>query len=132
MEHLREAAYSCIYRACGFAALAIFCMLIGMSHDSLAMLRCGGVLTTLTGLVLYLKARNAPVRDHRRTEMWLYIPKDRRPPASLAQWAVGNVLQEAYSHAAQWAFGFAIAFWSLSLLVSAGRRLGFLTAAPNW
>ena len=132
MEHLRDAAHACVYRACGFGALAIFCLLVGMSHDSLAMLRCGGILTTLMALILYLKARRAPSRDYKRTEMWLYVPKEKRPPATLAQWAVGNVLHEAYSRTAQWAFGFAIGFWSLALLVSAGRRLGWLSSAPIW
>ena len=31
-------------------------------------------------LVLVFKAREARTKDHRRTEMWLYLPKDRRPP----------------------------------------------------
>jgi hypothetical protein len=31
-------------------------------------------------LVLVLKAHEARTKDHRRTEMWLYLPRESRPP----------------------------------------------------
>jgi hypothetical protein len=129
MERLREAAYESVLRGCGFAALAILCFLVGMSFDPLAMMRGGGVLTTLTGFVLLLKAWAAPSRDYRTTEMWLYVKKADRPPASIAQKTIGAILAEAYNRAALYAFGFAIAFWSLALACSMARRVG-LIATP--
>jgi hypothetical protein len=126
MEPLRTAAYESVLRGCGFAALAIFCFLVGLSFDGLIMMRAGGACTTLTALILFMKALNAPSRDYRTTEMWLYIKQADRPPAATAQQTVGAILREAYSRAAMVAFGFAIAFWGLALAFSLARRLGYL------
>ena len=38
-------------------------------------------------LILIYKAHEALTKDYRRTEMWLYIEKDQRPPEAYAQWA---------------------------------------------
>ena len=46
--------------------------------------------------ILVLKAHEARTKDYRRTEMWLYLPKDQRPPEAYAQWASATVLRETY------------------------------------
>ena len=33
--------------------------------------------------ILILKAYEAPTKDYRHTEMWLYLPEEHRPPESL-------------------------------------------------
>jgi hypothetical protein len=128
VEPLRNAAYETVLRGCGFGALTIFCMLIGLAHDPLAMMRGGGILTTLMACVLYLKAHNAPTRDYRATEMWLYVKQDDRPPPAYAQLMVGAVLKEAYSRAAFFAVSFALGFWALAVLTVIARRFGLLLA----
>ena len=83
-----EIAYETVLRACGFGSLAIFCVMIGLSFEPRAAFQAGGFLTLLMTVILILKAYEARTKDHRRTEMWLYLPEERRPPKASAQWAI--------------------------------------------
>ena len=85
MEEMRRIAYETVLRACGFASLAIFCVMIGLSFLPRSAFQAGGFLSMVMTLVLVLKAREARTKDHRRTEMWLYLPKESRPPQAIAQ-----------------------------------------------
>jgi hypothetical protein len=116
MEHMRRIAYETVLRACGFASLAIFCVMIGLSFHPRAAFQAGGFLTTLMTLILIFKAREALTKNYRRTEMWLYLPKELRPPESHAQWASSTVLRETYLTFALWTSAIAIAMWILALL----------------
>jgi hypothetical protein len=78
----------------------------------------GGTLTLLMVLVLIFKAYEARTKDYRRTEMWLYLPEESRPPKDYAQWASATVLRETYLQFAQWTAGVAIGIWVLALLFS--------------
>ena len=80
MEHMRRIAYETVLRACGFGSLAIFCVMIGMSFEPRAAFQAGGLLTMLMALILIFKAHEARTKDYRRTEMWLYLPKDSARP----------------------------------------------------
>jgi hypothetical protein len=68
--------------------------------------------------ILILKAHEATTKDYRRTELWLYLEKDQRPPASYAQWASATVLRETYLTFALWTSLIAIVMWVLALLFS--------------
>jgi hypothetical protein len=116
MEHMRRIAYETVLRACGFASLAIFCVMIGLSFHPRAAFQAGGFLTTIMAVVLIFKAREALTKNYRRTEMWLYLPKELRPPESYAQWASATVLRETYLTFALWTSAIAIAMWILALL----------------
>ena len=118
MEHLRRIAFVSIGRACGFAALAIFCVMVGLSYDPVASARAGGTLTLLVTVVLIMKARGAPTRDYRRTELWLMLEKDERPPAAVAQAATGMVLRDTYFWFAQHTAGISVALWLLAALLA--------------
>ena len=83
MEEMRRIAYETVLRACGFASLAIFCVMIGLSFLPRSAFQAGGFLSMTMTLVLVLKAHEARTKDHRRTEMWLYLPKESRPPQPL-------------------------------------------------
>ena len=115
MEHMRRIAYETVLRACGFASLAIFCTMVGMSFMPRLAFQAGGILTTIMAFVLILKAQEARTKDHRRTEMWLYLEKDERPPADYAQWASATVLRETYLTFALWTSAVAIAMWVVAL-----------------
>ena len=115
MEHMRRIAYETVLRACGFASLAIFCVMIGLSFEPRAAFQAGGFLTTLMALVLIFKAREALTKNYRKTEMWLYLPKELRPPESYAQWASATVLRETYLTFAKWTSAIAIGLWVLAL-----------------
>ena len=96
MEEMRRIAYATVLRACGFASLAIFCVMIGLSFLPRSAFQAGGFLSMTMTLVLVFKAREARTKDHRRTEMWLYLPKDHRPPQAHAQQTVATVMRETY------------------------------------
>jgi hypothetical protein len=117
MEHMRRIAYETVLRACGFASLAIFCVMIGMSFMPKLAFQAGGFLTTLMSAVLMLKAYGAQTKDYRRTEMWLYLEKDQRPPAAYAQWASATVLRETYLRFALWTSMISIVMWLIALFI---------------
>ena len=118
MEHMREVAFATVLRACGFGSLAIFCVMIGLSFEPHAAFQAGGFLTTLMAGILLFKAREAMTKNYRRTEMWLYLEKEVRPPEAYAQWASSIVLRETYLTFAKWTSAVAIVMWVLALLFS--------------
>ena len=116
MEQMRRVAYETVLRACGFASLAIFCIMVGMSFMPRHAFQTGGFLTTVMAGILVLKAFEARTKDYRRTEMWLYLEKDQRPPANYAQWASAIVLRETYLTFAQWTSIISIVMWVAALI----------------
>jgi hypothetical protein len=118
MEHMRRVAYETVLRACGFASLGIFCVMMGMSFHPKLAFQAGGFLTTIMAFVLILKAREALTKDYRRTEMWLYIDKSFRPPEAYAQWASATVLRDTYLTFAMWTSLISVTMWMLALIFS--------------
>jgi hypothetical protein len=118
MDQIRVLAYETVLRACGFGSLAIFCVMVGLSFNAHAAFQAGGFLTMLMSLVLIYKAWEARTKNHRRTELWLYLPKEQRPPESHAQWAVATAMRETYLAFARWTSLIAIAMWVLALMSS--------------
>ena len=118
MEQMRRVAYEIVLRACAFASLAIFCVMVGMSFMPRLAFQAGGFLTTIMAFVLVLKAFEARTKKYRRTEMWLYLEPDERPPAAYAQWASATVLRETYLTFALWTSAVAIAMWVMALVFS--------------
>jgi hypothetical protein len=116
MEHMRRIAYETVLRACGFASLAIFCVMIGMSFMPKLAFQAGGFLTAIMCAVLVYKAYEANTKDYRRTEMWLYLGKDQRPPAPYAQWASATVLRETYLRFALWTSAISVVMWVIALV----------------
>lgn len=122
MENMRRIAFEIVSRACLFGSLAIFCVMVGMSFEPRLAFQAGGTLTTMMALILVYKAREARTKNYKKTEMWLYLPKEIRPPESQAQWASGTVLRETYYTFALWTSAIAIALWGIALVFS---LLGF-------
>jgi hypothetical protein len=96
MGAIENAAYISVGRACGFAGLAIFCIIFGMSFDPVFAARIGGGLCVVLALVLAAYAYRAPSRPYKRTELWLILAKEKRPPAVFAQRVIGNALRDTY------------------------------------
>jgi hypothetical protein len=115
MDDMRRIAFETVLRACGFASLAIFCVMIGLSFEPRAAFKAGGMLTLLMTAVLMLKAYEARTKNHRRTELWLYLSEEQRPPEPYAQRACSAVLQETYLTFARWAALVAVAMGLLAL-----------------
>lgn len=118
MEDMRRIAFETVLRACGFASLAIFCIMIGLSFLPRSAFQAGGFLSMVMTLVLVLKAHEAQTKDHRRTEMWLYLPEERRPPAAHAQRTIAALMRETYLLFARWTALVSIAMWMIALLFS--------------
>ena len=119
MEEMRRIAYVTVLRACGFASLAIFCIMIALSFLPRSAFQAGGFLSMLMTLVLVLKAHEARTKDHRRTEMWLYLPKESRPPQASAQRMISTLMREIYLLFARWTAMISILMWTIALFFSA-------------
>jgi hypothetical protein len=117
MEELRKAAFISVSRACGFGMLAIICVMVGMSFEPRSAFQAGGILTLMMTFILILKARYALTQNHRRTEMWLILPEDFRPPEKYAHWAASTVLRDAYFTFAMYTAGISIVMWVVALFV---------------
>ena len=63
MEHMRQAAFATVLRACGFGSLAIFCVMIGLSFEPRAAFQAGGFLTTLMAGILMFDQELSQNRD---------------------------------------------------------------------
>jgi hypothetical protein len=118
MERMRQVAFQTVLRACLFGALAIFCLMVGLSYDLRMSFQSGGTLTLLMAVILLLKAAEARTKPYRKTEMWLLIPKDQRPPKAYAQRVSSTVLRETYLTFAMWTSGAAIVMWVTALVLS--------------
>lgn len=117
MDQIRRLAFISVARGCGFAALAIFTMMIGVSFDLLLMAQAGAVLLAFSATVLQLRAVTAPSRNAKRTEVWIMLdPKDAPPPA-VAQQVIGGVLAETYGAFARWALIGGVAMWAMSAVL---------------
>ena len=118
MERMRQVAFQTVQRACLFGALAIFCMMVGLSADLRLAFKTGGTLTVLMAAILIYKAREARSKPYRKTEMWLYLPKHYRPPDDYAQWASATVLRETYLNFALWTSAIAVVMWAIALVLA--------------
>jgi hypothetical protein len=118
MEPMRRIAYETVLRACAFASLAIFCFMVGLSFEPRLAFQGGGVLTMIMTGVLLLKALEARTKPYRRTEMWLYLPKELRPPDGAAQQLTSLVMRETYLTFALWTSVIAIVMWAIALVFS--------------
>jgi hypothetical protein len=110
MEHLRRTALASVGRACGFAGLAIGCVMVGLSFDPPQMMRAGAILTLLLAIALCLKAGMASKQDYRGTETWMMLPPEHRPPAEIAQKALSSVLRHTYLSFARFTVGVSACF----------------------
>lgn len=116
MEEMRKIAFATVLRACGFGSLAIFCVMFGLSFDGRLAFKTGGILTLAMTFILIFKAYEARTKDYRRTELWLYLPKEQRPPKAYAQWASSLVLWDTYLLFALWTAVVSIVMWALAVL----------------
>ena len=118
MERMRRIAFQTTQRACLFGALAIFCLMVGLSDDLRLAFKAGGTMTILMAGILIYKAREARTKPYRKTEMWIYLPKELRPPEAYAQRVSATVLRETYLNFALWTSAVAVAMWAIALVLA--------------
>lgn len=107
MNVIENAAFISVGRACGFGGFAILLLMAGLSFDPPMATRTGGMLCLGTAFILSVYAVWAPRRPYKRTELWMLLAKDYRPPAEIAQRVVGEVLRVTYISFAKQAVGLA-------------------------
>jgi len=118
MEAMRRVAFATVQRACLFGSLAIFCTMVGLSFEPQLAFKAGGTMTTIMALALIYKAHEALTKPYKKTEMWIYLPKDVRPPEAYAQRVSSTILRETYLTFALWTSAIAVAMWAAALLLS--------------
>jgi hypothetical protein len=114
---MRKAAFESVSRGCAFGFLAIACVMMGMVYDPKLVFQTGGILTLIMTFILMLKSRQALTKNYKRTEMWLMLPKNFRPPEAYAQWAAATVLRDAYLTFAQYTALVSIVMWVLAIFM---------------
>lgn len=101
MEAIENAAFVSVGRATAFAGLGIVCIMFGLAFDPVLATRTGGKLSLMVGLILAAYGWWARYRPYKRTEVWLILDKNQRPPAGIAQKVIAGALREAYLWFAQ-------------------------------
>ncbi|WP_119300259.1 hypothetical protein [Dongia deserti] len=96
MQELEALAVLSIRRACGFGALAIATLMLGLSYAPGVAFGTGAVCCLLMALILYWKGDHALRQDHRKTELWLMLAEGHRPPPDVAAVIVPRILRRTY------------------------------------
>lgn len=104
-----------VARGCGFAALAILTLMVGLSWDLALACMVGGLLVLFVCLVLIAKAQWTHRRPVGKTELWLMLDEFDRPSSAIAQRIVGPVLRACYLRFALHAAGISAGLLALSV-----------------
>jgi len=110
-----------VARGCGFAALAILTLMVGLSWDVLAS-KVGGLLVLFGCMVLIVKAQRALRRPVRNTELWMMLGQGHRPSATFAQRVIGGILQTCYLRFALHAASLSAGLFALSVTLQLLRE----------
>lgn len=93
-DMIRRYATTSIARGCGFGGLAIFTLMVGCAADLSLFFRAGGIATLLMCAILIIMASRVDLVPVRSTEVWIMLPKDKRPSAALAQPLIARARRE--------------------------------------
>jgi hypothetical protein len=116
MHELENAALTSIGRACGFAWLAIMCIIFAFSFQPPLAALAGGLLCVALTMLLGGCAWYARYKKYDHTELWLILPVNARPPAAVAQRVIGRVLRDTYLWFAKQAAIMSIVFLALGVI----------------
>jgi hypothetical protein len=96
VQELEALAAISVRRACGFGALAIATLMLGLLDTPAIAFGTGAVCSLLMALILYWKSDHALRQDHRKTELWLMLAETHRPPPDVAAVVVPRILRRTY------------------------------------
>ncbi len=96
MDAIRRAALVSVSRACGFFALGVLCVMLGFAHDPQRSAQAGSLLFFALALGLIWKAQLASGANHKKTETWLMLAPEDRPPEATAQTVLSVILRDVY------------------------------------
>ena len=115
-ERVRALAIHSVGRGCFFAALAIWCVMIGLIAEPLQSIKSGAVLTMLTVCVLLLKAGYVIRHSYKKTEVWILLDRRIDLQPEIAQRVITVTLREIYLRYAWYGTLVALAFWAAALI----------------
>lgn len=125
-QRIRAMAIHSIGRGCFFAALAIWCVMIGLIAEPLLAIKSGAILTMMVACILLLKAGQVTRNSYKKTEVWILLDRKIEIAPEAAQTMITSILRELYLRYALYATFVAIAFWAAALLFwLAGARSTF-------
>lgn len=96
LKAIEAAAETSVARGCGFAALGIVTLMVGLSDQPHVAFKAGGILTLVQCLVLVMRGMTALHAPYKRTEVWVMLKSEERPQAAFAQQVIGNTLRNVY------------------------------------
>jgi hypothetical protein len=96
VQELEALAMLSVRRACGFGALAIGTLMLGLAGTPAVAFAIGAVCCLLMALILYWKSDHALRLDHRKTELWMMLAESHRPPPDVAAVVVPRILHHTY------------------------------------
>ncbi len=96
IEKIEELAEVSVARGCGFAALAIVTVMVGLSDQMQLACRVGGMFTLLACLFLAIRGLTATRTPYKRTEVWVMLNSIDRPQPAVAQQIIGTALRSVY------------------------------------
>ncbi len=124
-QRVRTLAIHSVGRGCFFAALAIWCVMIGLIAEPLQALKSGAILAMLVACVLLLKAGHVTRASYKKTEVWILLGRQIDLTPEVAQRIITGTLRELYLRCALYAIVAAVVFWLLALLIwLGGTKLG--------
>lgn len=121
-DAIQAAAEVSVARGCGFAALAIVTLMVGLSDQMYLACKAGGILALGACGILGVRGYSAPSFSYKRTEVWLMLAEKDRPPAAIAQMLIGGTLREVYLRFAVHAAIVAACLFGFSLLLQLAHR----------
>lgn len=125
-QRVRTLAVHSVGRGCFFAALAIWCVMIGLIADPLQALKSGAILTMIVACVLLMKASHVTHVSYKKTEVWLLLGRSIELSPEVAQRVITGILREIYLRYALYAAVIGIGFWFCALAFwLAGAKLSF-------
>lgn len=115
-QRVRALAVHSVGRGCFFAALGIWCVMIGLISDPLQSLKSGAILAMMVACVLLLKAGHVTRRSYKKTEVWIMLGRSIELHPDVAQRIITVTLREIYLRYTLYAVLAAIVFWVTTLL----------------
>lgn len=123
VETIRIFADFSIRRGCGFALLAISCVMLSFSFDLRQAFHAGAILVALLAVALWIKSLLAPRRPYFKTEVWIMLPDRPKLGKPELQRLIGGILAERFWWHAKAAAGISGVLAGLSLTIWMARQL---------
>lgn len=96
LETIERLAEVSVARGCGFAALGIVTLMVGLADQLYLAFQAGGLLTLGMAAILWVWGKGAVATSYKRTELWIMLDANDRPKPEIAQQVIGTVLRDVY------------------------------------